>query len=64
MSKGPDVVGSFGSLQSLADGLKLILKQPISPSWLDLFLSKIAPAATFMLSLVAWASHKILVINI
>ncbi|XBI55066.1 hypothetical protein VPH35_036960 [Triticum aestivum] len=42
--KGPDVVGSFRLLQPLADGLKLILKEPISPSM-----------ATFMLSLVAWA---------
>ena len=30
--KGPDVVGSFGLLQPLADGFKLILKEPISPS--------------------------------
>ncbi|CAN4076649.1 unnamed protein product [Withania somnifera] len=30
--KGPDVVGSFGLLQPLAYGLKLILKEPISPS--------------------------------
>lgn len=53
--KGPDVVGSFGLLQPLADGFKLILKEPISPSSANLFLFRIAPVATFMLSLVAWA---------
>jgi NADH:ubiquinone oxidoreductase subunit H len=53
--KGPDVVGSFGLLQPLADGFKLILKEPISPSSANFFLFRMAPVATFMLSLVAWA---------
>nr|YP_010428660.1 NADH dehydrogenase subunit 1 [Toona sinensis]USO20503.1 NADH dehydrogenase subunit 1 [Toona sinensis] len=53
--KGPDVVGSFGLLQPLADGSKLILKEPISPSSANLSLFRMAPVATFMLSLVARA---------
>nr|WEB51567.1 Nad1 [Zea mays] len=53
--KGPDVVGSFGLLQPLADGFKLILKEPISPSSANFSLFRMAPVATFMLSLVAWA---------
>lgn len=53
--KGPNVVGSFGLLQPLADGLKLAMKEPISPSSANLFLFRMAPVVTFMLSLVAWA---------
>ncbi|KAI3668804.1 hypothetical protein L1987_88144 [Smallanthus sonchifolius] len=53
--KGPDVVGSFGLLQPLADGFKLIIKEPISPSSANFSLFRMAPVATFMLSLVARA---------
>ena len=53
--KGPNVVGSFGLLQPLADGLKLAMKEPISPSSANLSLFRMAPVVTSMLSLVARA---------
>ncbi|XP_047320007.1 NADH-ubiquinone oxidoreductase chain 1-like [Impatiens glandulifera] len=53
--KGPDVVGSFGLLQPLVDGLKLMIKEPISPSSANLSLLRMAPVATFMLTLVVRA---------
>ncbi|KAI3853873.1 hypothetical protein MKW92_045864 [Papaver armeniacum] len=43
--KGPDVVGSFGLLQPIADGSKLILKEPISPSSANFSLFRMAPVA-------------------
>ncbi|KAI4972754.1 hypothetical protein ZWY2020_003679 [Hordeum vulgare] len=53
--KGPYEVGSFEFLQPLAEGLKLILKEPISPSSANFSLFRMARVATFMLTLVAWA---------
>nr|AJP33508.1 NADH dehydrogenase subunit 1 [Gnetum gnemon] len=53
--KGPNVVGSFGLLQPLADGLKSVMKEPISPSSANFSLFRMAPVVTSMLSLVAWA---------
>nr|AJP33435.1 NADH dehydrogenase subunit 1 [Araucaria heterophylla] len=53
--KGPNVVGSFGLLQPLADGLKSAVKEPISPSSANFSLSRMAPVVTSMLSSVARA---------
>lgn len=52
---GPNVVGPFGLLQPIADGIKLIHKEFIWPKAADPFLFILAPVLTFSLSLTAWA---------
>lgn len=53
--RGPNVVGFFGILQPLADGLKLLLKETVLPSSANLAMFIVAPVITFMLSLMGWA---------
>lgn len=53
--KGPNVVGPLGVFQPIADGLKLLMKEPILPNSANLVLFVFAPVLTFLLSQVAWA---------
>src|SRR5690242_16480631 len=53
--RGPNVVGPWGLLQPIADGVKLLFKETIIPSGASRVTFIIAPMITFVLSLVAWA---------
>lgn len=54
--KGPNVVGIYGIFQPIADGVKLIVKEPILPSSANLVIFLFAPVLTFLLSQIAWAA--------
>src|SRR5690606_16552869 len=53
--RGPNVIGVYGLLQPLADGLKLVFKETILPSSSDKIVFILAPIITFVLSLMGWA---------
>ena len=52
--QGPNVIGFYGLLQALADGLKLFLKETVLPKSSNIIIFVLAPVFTFALALSGW----------
>jgi NADH-quinone oxidoreductase subunit H len=55
MRRGPNVVGAFGALQTIADALKYVLKEVVVPAGADRTVFILAPLTSFVLAVLAWA---------
>ena len=51
---GPNIIGIYGLLQPISDGLKLVMKETILPQKSNYYFFLIAPIYTFLLSLIIW----------
>lgn len=55
MRRGPNVVGPWGALQTVADALKYVVKEVVIPAGADRFVFMLAPLLSFVLAMIAWA---------
>ena len=55
MRRGPNVVGAWGLLQTVADALKYIVKEVVIPAGADKTVFMLAPLTSFVQALIAWA---------